>query len=96
MTLGGPEREKDEMDWPAESEEGGESSGFGFPEVDTSKVSAGLKASGVAFGSGLLVIGKGLGRVGTWLVRENQGHWGSVLVQIGLGFQLGYVYGILR
>lgn len=90
------EKEWWETEGEKRKEEGPRDSDFGFPDVDTAKLGSGLRAGGAAFGSGLLVIGKGLGRVGTWLIRENSGHWGSVLVQLGLAFLLGYVYGVLR
>ncbi len=47
------------------------------------------------FGRGFRTIGKYLTALASYLMKENQGHWGSVLVQVGVGVLVGYVYGVL-
>jgi hypothetical protein len=50
-------------------------------------------ASGLSvFGDGLSVFGRALRRFLVWLRKENEGHWASVVVQVGLGFLLGWIY----
>ena len=63
---------------------------------ETEDLGSGLRAGVAVFGDGLRVFGRVLGRIGTWLARENKGHWSSVLVQVGLASLVGYAYGVLR